>query len=182
MSKYQATFLIAAVFSLPATAFNVGPYRIGMSDSEARKIGIGVCSPDPLKKNRVVCDVRGEFVPSIGIREANVYFDSGRRLVEIKMVIESDHEKEVFPTLNIRTCPEKWSNGRWCYSPPSEVRAIWHDSSSRPCQFRWCKGIKEPLRISLMHDSSHVRAFFTTKERESKRSRFAESIQSGSRK
>jgi hypothetical protein len=103
--------LISAFLSSPAFAFNVGPYKMGMTDLEARKAGIGTCVPDRYKSNRVDCDVRGAGVPFEGVREANIYFDRSKRIVEIKMVIEKDSVNDVYPKLNIKDCPRevvKW--------------------------------------------------------------------------
>jgi hypothetical protein len=172
------TVLIAAFLSTPAFAFNVGPYKMGMTDAEARKVGIGACAPDRDQVNRVACDVRGVGVPSEGVREATIYFDRSKRIVEIKMVIENDFVKDVYPKLDIKDCPEKWSNGRWCFSPPSLERTIWSDYS-RPCELRWCKGVKEPLRIHIEHDKARLQSFLAAKARDAKRKQLADSIQTG---
>lgn len=178
MLRYIKAVLISAFFYSPAFAFNVGPYKMGMTDAEARKVGIGTCVPDQDKANRVVCDVRGAGVPSEGVREASIYFDGSKRIVEIKIVIEKDFVKDVYPKLNIKDCPEKLSNGRWCFSPPSLERAIWSDYSG-PCNFRWCKGVKEPLRIHIEHDKAHLQSFLAAKARDAKRRQFTDSIQTG---
>ena len=170
--------LISAFLSSPAFAFNVGPYKMGITDVETRNAGIGICVPDRYKSNRVDCDVRGAGVSSEGVREANIYFDRSKRIVEIKMVIEKDSVNDVYPKLNIKDCPEKWSNGRWCFSPPSLERTIWSDYSG-PCNFRWCKGIKEPLRIHIEHDKAHLQSFLAAKARDAKRKQLTDSIQTG---
>jgi hypothetical protein len=171
-------FLLIAGFAAPAFSFNVGPYKMGMTDADARKVGIGICAPDRDKVSRVACDVRGFGVPSEGVREASISFDRSKRVVEIKMVIEKDFVTDVYPKLEIKNCPEKWSNGRWCFSPPSLERSIWSDYS-RPCQLRWCKGVKEPLRIHIEHDKAHLQSFISAKARDAKRKQFANSIQTG---
>lgn len=75
--------------SMVSQAFDVGPYRIGISVAETHKVGIGNCSPDisnPSLRTRSVCEVSGEARPLDGAREAKTWVDSSRRIVEISAV------------------------------------------------------------------------------------------------
>lgn len=166
--------LMVALLSQSAFGFNVGPYRLGMSASEARKIGIGECQPDT--RNRVVCNVSHELTVLNGAREARIWFDSNRRIVEMSVVIDAASEGAVLPNLDMGACPANWSNGPWCYKSPDLVRRVWHDSSKGCNDRRWCKGA-EPLRIHVNHDRAFVDSFAKQRARRTREEREVAAIQ-----
>lgn len=164
----------ALFFSTHAQAFNVGPYRIGMTAAEARKVGIGNCSPDT--GNRIVCEVSGEMTALNGVREAKIWFGTNRRVNEINAVIDAATARTIEPQLKMGPCPTKWANGPWCYSQPDLVRKIWRDSSRGCNDQRWCNG-PEPLRIHVEHDRSFVKSFIAARERQARQENEVAAIQ-----
>jgi hypothetical protein len=169
----------AALLPLAAQAFNVGPYRIGMTAVEARRVGIGRCSPDisnPYVRNRIVCEVSGEATPLNGTREAKIWFDSSRRVNEIYVVIDDAAAGTVEPKLKMAPCPAKWENGPWCYKQHDLVRKVWRDSS-RGFKPHWLRDMKEPLRIHVEYDRAHVKSFIAARERQTRQDREVAAIQ-----
>lgn len=166
--------LLAGAALLPQVvlAFNVGPYKMGMSAAEARKIGIGVCSSDT--RNRIVCDVAREATALSGAREAKIWFDSSRRLSEISVVIDASNVAAIEPMLKMAPCPPKWAHGQWCYALPDLVRKVGYD---QPSKMIFRSRPVEPLRIHVEHDRQHVKSFLAARKREARENREVAAIQ-----
>jgi hypothetical protein len=162
-------------------AFDVGPYSLGMSAAQARKVGIDSCHENEYK--RVVC--RPNAMPLLpGLEDAKVEFNQSGRLVQIKVSYRLDSSSADWSRvrdiawqreLSIASCPDNWGNGHWCYAAPDKTRIIEY-ASGRPFR-RSREYFSFSVRAEV--DKAHVDAFVRSRREQEARLKNAERIQSG---
>lgn len=174
------TLLIADPVIANPNVFGYGPYRLGMTNSQAKKIGISGCVSDSKTFTYVNCDVTSEMKAIVSeVNSASVTFDSKTKVLrKIEVSIKDGNFSDALARLKVKSCPANWGaadDTGWCYRAPNQTRLIIVEG---PCQWRYCsKSTYIKMRAEI--DSKHVHGFLIKRDRLKQQDRQVRSIQSG---
>lgn len=167
-----AVFLLAAnshVGAAALTPFNIGPYRLGMTNAEAAKFGLSNCTPDSIHRF-MECDgaLQGEFAD----KPLRLSFDmKTKRLERMKAVFRdwaSDDERipRMRADLKIEPCPPNsgsptdWYLKEECHALPDNYRTIRWDPGRT---WRHQVSVRH-IEVSVMRSAGRVKEFFGKKQ------------------
>ncbi len=174
------TLLLASPVIANPNVFGFGPYRLGMTNSQAKKIGIGGCVSDSNIFTYVKCDVTSEMKSIVSeVNSASVTFDSKTKVLrKVEVSIKDGNFSDALARLKVESCPANWGatgNTGWCYRTPNQTRLI---SVEGPCQWRHCSN-STYIKMRAEIDSRHVHSFLIKRTRLEKQERQVRSIQNG---
>lgn len=161
-------------------AFSFGPYRLGMTNSEAKKFGIGGCATDSNIFTYVKCNVTSEIRSIVSeVNSASVTFDSKTKMLrKIEVSIKDGNFSDAMARLKVESCPKNWGaigHTGWCYKAPNQTRLI---NIEGPCPWRYCsKSTYIKMRAEL--DSKHVHDFLNQRALVERQNHQVRAIQSG---
>lgn len=150
--------------------FNIGPYRIGMTNAEASKPGLSNCEPDSIKRF-MECD--GQLPGEYFKYPIKLYFDMKTKRLERMTATfrdwRSDDERipAMRAALNLGQCPaeslspmEDWYSKEKCYVRPDQYRSISWDPGKDTRRATYARSIT----VGVVRNSVLVKNFFDTKQ------------------
>ena len=120
------TLLIAGPVIGNPNVFSFGPYHLGMTNGQAKKIGISGCVSDSSISTYVNCDVTSEMKAIVsGVNSASVTFDSKTKVLrKIEVSIKDGNFSDALARLKVESCPANWGatgDTGWCSRAPTKL-------------------------------------------------------------
>ena len=173
--------LLLSPLASPSWAFNVGPYKLAMSNASAKKLGFEYCEQDPSTSRFIRCSIQKSLSSiTTGVEKAYIHFDKSFRTIKaINVTLSKVPFDFAMERLSIAKVADHVQNDGlrgWSYQLPNQARLI---TTEGPCIWRYCDKTTDLIHIRMEIDPAHVRGYLNTKKQMAQAERDISHIESG---